>query len=82
MSIVLSMLSFAWPVPFSILRNVPMLLTNVFFVTVTHLVTSVENGCCARTLKYLYAVAAAKWIVSFNCKYLYLSVCSVCFTIV
>lgn len=40
--------------------------------TVTHLVTSVENGCCPRTLKYLYAVAAAKWIVSFDCKHLYL----------
>ena len=39
---------------------------------VTHLVTSVENGCCPRTLKYLYAVAASKWIVSFDCKLLYL----------
>ena len=40
----------------------------MYFITVTHLVTSVENGCCPRTLKYLYAVAAAKWIVSINCK--------------
>ena len=38
--------------------------------SVTHLVTSAENGCCPRTLKYLYAVAAAKWIVSFDCKYI------------
>ena len=41
----------------------------MYFI-VTHLITSVENGCCPRTMKYLYAVAAAKWIVNFNCKFL------------
>ena len=47
------------------------MLLSVYYVvsiTVTHVVTPVDKGCCPRTLKYLYAVAAAKWIVSYNCK--------------
>ncbi|XP_065897466.1 BRCA1-associated RING domain protein 1-like isoform X2 [Dysidea avara] len=39
---------------------------DTFTTDVTHVVTPVDKGCCPRTLKYLYAVAAAKWIVSYN----------------
>ena len=37
---------------------------------VTHLVTSVNGaGTCARTLKYLLAILAGKWVVPLSCKW-------------
>ena len=39
------------------------------FFSVTHVVSSVnKDGMCPRTMKYLHAILAGKWIVNFECK--------------
>lgn len=39
-------------------------------LAVTHLVVKTdENGVCRRTVKYLTAVVAGKWIVTVDCKF-------------
>ena len=52
----------------NIIFNRQVYIYHVVSLIVTHVVTPVDKGCCPRTLKYLYAVAAAKWIVSYNCE--------------